>query len=173
MKNRIAEQLENIATQFSFIVADENQIINILNKAIADEILVAYQYWSASNMSRGKGKIDADEQFKNHAQEQWEHAELLTDRLKQLGGFPPKNMCEVIKQVENLGSHSIVGAISHNVCQLLSIAIQAEKDAIKLYQQLIELTKNTDPTTHKIAKQILEDEQQHLYDLVILKEDIC
>lgn len=173
MKKRIAEQLQNIATQFTLVVADQDQIVNILKKAIADEILAAFQYWASANISRGKGKIDADPQFIQHAKEQWQHVEMLTERLKQLGGFPQNNMYNVLKTMEGANSHSIIGAVSNNVCQLLTVALQAEKDAIELYKQMIQLTKNTDPITHKIAKQILEDQQQHKYDLEILKEDIC
>lgn len=169
MKNKLANQLENIATQFSVIIADENQVVKLLNKAIADELMAAFQYWSAANMTVGKGKIDVDPQFIAHAKEQFEHAEMLTERIKQLGGFPSCTLQDVISKVD---SHAKFGSPCHLPCDLVKLAIQSEKDAIELYKQIIETTKNNDTTTHKIAKQILEDEEQHKYDLQVLLSSV-
>ena len=165
MDSKLATELENIATQFSVIITDQNQIIKLLDKAIADEIMAAFQYWSASNMTIGKGKIDVDPQFVAHAKEQFEHAEMLTERRKQLGGVPS---CTLQKVIEKVDSHAKFGSPTHQPCDLVRLAIQSQKDAIQLYKQIIETTKNNDPTTHRIAKQILEDEEQHKYDLQVL-----
>lgn len=163
--NKISKQLENIATQFSVIITDENQVVNLLQKAIADELMAAFQYWAASNMTNSNGKIDVDPQFIAHSHEQFEHAEKLTERLKQLGGYPSCTLQDVIAKVD---SHAKYGAPSHNACELVKLAIQSQKDAIEFYKQIIQVTKNNDPTTHRIAKQILEDEEQHKYDLQVL-----
>lgn len=167
----VIQQLNNVATEFNQIVITETQtIVSQLQKALADEICAAYQYWSAYNMTRGTGKIDVDPQFDAHSEEQWEHAELLIERIKQLDGFPQTNLKQVFELCK---SHAACGAQSHNVCELLSITIEAEKDAIETYKNIIKMTAQIDPTTHQIAKKILADEEEHLYDLKILKEDIC
>lgn len=171
MENKLSMQLENIATQFDkIIVVQENQVLVMLQKALDDELVAAYQYWAASHQTRGNGKIDVDPQFTIHAHEEFEHANMLIERIKQLGGYPKATLSEV---VANVDSNASIGAISHDPCELLAVIITAEQDAIALYKEIIDATKNTDPTTHKLAKQILEDEQQHKYDLQILLEDIC
>lgn len=61
MKNKIAVELENIATEFTeIVVSDTESIINLLKKALDDEILATYQYWAAKHMTRGNGKVDVD-----------------------------------------------------------------------------------------------------------------
>lgn len=165
------QELTNIATQFNqIIVTENNEIICMLKQALADEICAAYQYWTAQHMTRGSGKVDVDPEFKTHAYEEWQHADQLIKRIKQLGGFPYMDLKEVFSVCK---SHAACGSQSHNVCQLLSITIQAQKDAITCYKKIIAATSNVDPTTHKLAKSILEDQEQHLYDLQMLKEDIC
>lgn len=170
-ESKVIQQLDNIATQFNQIVITETEkLISLLKQALSDQICASYQYWSAQNMTRGTGKADADPQFEAHAYEQWEHARMLIQRIKQLGGFPFFNLQDVFSTCT---SHAACGAQSHNVCELLQITIQAQKDAIQLYKNIIKCSQGVDPTTHQIAKKILADQQQHLYDLTVLLEDIC
>ena len=167
----VVKQLNNIATEFNqIVVTEENDLINLLKMALADQICAAYQYWAAQNMTRGTGKVDVDPQFEAHADQQWEHAEMLIERIKQLGGFPFTNLKDAFSVCK---SHAACGAQSHNVCELLQITIQAEKDAIEAYKNIIKCSQGVDPTTHQVAKKILADQQQHLYDLTVLAEDIC
>lgn len=171
MGNKIASELQNIATQFAqIIVTEQEEIVMALKNALDDQIIAAYQYWAAKNMTRGKGKVDADPQFEQHYQEELGHAELLIERIKQLGGFPSPTMADVVKNVK---SHALFGAPAHDVQTLLNFTIEAEKEAIETYKKIIDISKNIDPSTHRLAKQILSDEEQHLYDLTVLKEDIC
>ena len=134
MKNKLAQQLENIATQFSVVIADDNQVVALLNKAIADELMASFQYWSAANMTVGNGKIDVDPQFIAHSKEQMEHADMLAQRVKQLGSFPSCTLQDVISKVD---SHAKFGSPSHNACELVKLAIQSQKDAIAFYKQII------------------------------------
>ena len=165
MKSKIATQLENIATQFAVIISDQNQVISMLEKALSDEIMAAFQYWTAANMTNSTGKIDVDPQFIAHAKEEFEHAEMLAQRIKQLGAYNVPTLQSIISKVD---SHAKFGAPSHNAFDLVKLAIESEKDAIALYKNLIEITKNNDPTTCQIAKDILQDEEQHKYDLEVL-----
>ena len=165
------DELKNIATEFNqIVVTDQNDIIALLKEALADEICAFYQYWGARHMSRGKGKADTDPQFEQHSYEELEHANKLIERIKQLGQFPYENLKQI---TETCKSNAALGCVSHNVCELLKVTIQAQKDAIECYKNIIKASVNTDPTTHKLAKSILEDQEQHLYDLEILLEQIC
>lgn len=169
---KIAKQLNSIADEFNqIIIVDNNQIINLLQMALKDEILATYQYWAAMHMSKMAGKIDADEEFEAHYKEEWEHANMLIERIKQLGGFPDVNLLKVLQGTEK--NSSFLGAPTHDVCELLKITWNSEKEAIETYKTIIELTCNCDPTTNRIAKQILEDEEQHKYDIEILMEEFC
>lgn len=162
--------MKNICMQCDNSQSSTDYIICLLKKALSDEICSAYQYWASEHNSRGIGKNDVDPQFKQHSYEEWNHVEMLIERIKQLGGFPQENLQKVFKDCQSAAAD---GVLTHDVCPILDTIILAEKDAIELYKQIIMATKKIDPTTHQIAKKILADEEKHLYDLIILQEDVC
>ena len=132
-----------------------------LKKALADELLAAYQYWTARHSSRGEGKTDADDEYEQHAKEEMEHAEKIMLRLKELGGSPIMDPANLTKY-----SNPWTPIASREVKEQLDTTIQAEKDAIVFYRNGLEaMSKNDDPTTQQLFKQILADEEEHLYDL--------
>ena len=50
--------------------------------------------------------------------------------------------------------------------------IEAERCAIKVYKEIMDLTKDADPITYQLALQIMTDEVTHEEDLEALFEDI-
>ena len=141
----------------------------MLYSALADEWLAYFQYWAAYNCTRGKGKTDVDPQFQQHAKQELEHADMIISRIKQLGG---RSICKV-KLLDELCSVPNEGACTQSPVELLKITIEAEKNAISFYKQLESVSRGADPTTNRMAKQILEDQEEHLYDLTMLLQDIC
>ena len=145
-----------------------SQILRMLEKALCDELLAAYQYWTCYQMSRGKGKSDCDPEFEAHYKEETEHAEKLMLRINELGGSPVSDP----KQWEDYAPFGFNPIMSSDVKTMLETTIQAEKKAISYYKEiLMSATNETDPTTHKLVKSILEDEEEHLYDLERLLEE--
>ena len=67
---------------------NEDEVVKMLVKALADEWLSVYQYWVCKNLARGEGRTDAIEEFDQHEKEEKEHADKLIERIKQLGGKP-------------------------------------------------------------------------------------
>lgn len=57
------------------------------------------------------------------------------------------------------------------VSVVLDQNIKGEQCAIRVYNKLLALTRETDPITYNIILQILTDEVEHEEDLVALKED--
>lgn len=168
--DKIAFEIENIATEFNeLLITDQKTILSMLYKALADEWLAYYQYWSSYHSTRGKGKVDVDPEFEAHSKDELEHAEKIVMRIKELGGRPfPR-----IQDLDNFCSQKSVGAPVQNPCDLLLITIEAEKHAISFYKELESLTRGVDPTTNKMVKEILSEEEEHLYDLSMLLEDTC
>ena len=139
---------------------DKNVSIKLLYTALADELLAAYHYWVCKNLSRGEGKFDVDPEFEQHAKEEMEHADKIMDRLKQLGGTPipdPKDWTKF--------SNPWYVVDFRDVEKQLEITMKAEQTAIDFYRNAIEQVKGEDPTTHKLFRSILADEEEHLYDL--------
>ena len=70
---------------------DVEKTINILNEALATEIVCVLRYMHHYFMATGvHGKSVADE-FKKHADSEREHADSIAERIQQLGGKPDFN----------------------------------------------------------------------------------
>src|SRR6185312_2204119 len=70
---------------------DKDHAIDILNEALATEIVCVLRYMHHYFMATGvHGKGVADE-FKERADAEREHADLLAERIQQLGGKPDFN----------------------------------------------------------------------------------
>lgn len=158
----------NIDEELKVVFDEEDAIVKMLKTAICDELLASFQYWTCYQMSRGKGKSDSDPEFKQHYEEEQKHAEDLMLRLNELGGSPISD--PTAWSVNS--SAPFIAIETTNVKEMLKITIEAEKNAIAFYKLLIGATKDgIDPTTHKLAKSILSDEEEHLYDLRMLLQE--
>jgi len=147
---------------------DVQKILEELNHAFADEWLAYYQYWIGAQVARGPMRISIIEELMEHANEELEHAKLISDRIIQLGGTPilePKNWY----QQTNCG---YVAPDDFSIKIILQQNIKAEQCAIDQYSKLIDLTKDKDEVTFNMMYRILEDEVEHEEDLQSLLEDI-
>lgn len=143
-------------------------LIETLNKALADEWLAYYQYWVGAKVAKGPMRGAVTAELIQHATEEFGHAELLANRIIQLGGTPllsPKDWYEVTNCGYEVPEDPYVEV-------LLKQNITGEQCAISTYQELMELTKDADPVTYEMALAILADEIEHEEDLQSLLEDI-
>ena len=147
---------------------DVDKLIKMLNKALADEWLAYYQYWVGAKVAKGPMRGDVVTELMEHATEELGHAELLADRIIQLGGTPllkPEDWYKMTNCGYEVPEDPYVEV-------LLEQNIKGEQCAIDVYQQLTELTKDADPVTYEIVLSILTDEITHEEDLQALVEDI-
>ena len=152
----------------SIVKMDVDELINLLNKAISDEWLAYYQYWIGAKVVKGPMKDAVIAELNIHATEELSHAELLSTRIVQLGGTPVLSPQEWIK-LTNCG-YDI--PIDPYVGAILDQNIKGEQCAIKVYSELLDITRVGDPVTYNIILQILSDEVEHEEDLSSLKEDM-
>jgi len=152
----------------SIVKMDVDELINLLNKALSDEWLAYYQYWIGAKVVKGPMKDAVIGELNLHATEELSHAELLSTRIVQLGGIPVLSPQEWIKLTNcgyDIPDDPYVGAI-------LDQNIKGEQCAIKVYSELLDITRVGDPVTYNIILQILSDEVEHEEDLSSLKEDM-
>ena len=147
---------------------DVDNLIKMLNKALADEWLAYYQYWVGAKVAKGPMRGAVTAELEEHATEELGHAETLAERIIQLGGTPllkPEDWYEMTNCKYEAPDDPYVEV-------LLEQNIRGEQCAIEVYQQLVELTKDADPVTYSIVLEILADEIEHEEDLESLLEDI-
>ena len=144
------------------------KVVEMLVTAMADEFLAAYQYWVCKNLIRGNGRSDAIPEYDQHYKDELEHADEIMLRIKELGGTPIFDPADWAEKANPWTEVSTTDA-----CEQLDITIKAEQDAIDYYNKIIDYCKGTDEITMRLCRSILADEAEHLYDLQMLKEEIC
>lgn len=143
---------------------DVNQAVDILNQALATEIVCVLRYKRHYYMSRGIYKDSVANEFLEHAQQEQEHADSIAERITQLGGAPNMNPdgLSTRSHSEYREGDSMVDMIRENLV--------AERVAIESYREMIRFFGDNDPTTRRMLEQILAVEEEHANDMVDLLE---
>jgi len=145
-----------------------DELINLLNKALADEWLAYYQYWIGAKVVKGPMKDAVIAELDLHATEELAHAVLLTTRIVQLGGTPVLSPAEWMK-ITNCGYDAPTDPY---VGKVLEQNIKGEQCAIKTYNNLLGITREGDPVSYNMILGILSQEVEHEEDLDALREDL-
>lgn len=147
---------------------DTNKLVELLNKAFADEWLAYYQYWAGAKVARGPMRGAVTAELEEHAGDELRHAGMLVDRIITLGGTP-------ILKPEDWYKMTNCGYLTPedpSVKTLLEQNIKGEQCAINIYKKLLETFKDKDPITYNMILDILEDEVEHEEDLQSILEDL-
>jgi bacterioferritin len=147
---------------------DIDLLLKKLNTAFADEWLAYYQYWIGAKIAVGPMRGAVVAELIEHAGDELRHADMLTERIIQLGGTPLLSPNDWYDE----GHCKYLEPTDHAVGNLLQQNIKAEQCAIGYYQDLIEMVKDKDPITYNIVLEILGDEVEHEEDLQALQEDM-
>ncbi|HKW26843.1 MAG TPA: ferritin-like domain-containing protein, partial [Terriglobales bacterium] len=134
---------------------DKKQTIEILNQALATEIVCVLRYLHHYFMATGvHGKSVASE-FKEHADAEREHADGIAERIQQLGGKPdfnPRNL------LERSAAQYVEG---ETLADMIREDLVAERIVIQVYTEMIRHFADNDPTTRVLLEGILKDEEEH------------
>ncbi|MFP4111693.1 MAG: ferritin-like domain-containing protein [Candidatus Woesearchaeota archaeon] len=148
---------------------DVQELIDMMNKALADEWLAVYQYWIGARVVKGPMRGIVEEELNEHSQEELKHANMLAERIIQLGGTPLLSPEELLKKSGcgyDAPEDSSVGAI-------LRQNIEGEQCAIETYKKILDKLKTgDDPISFNMIRKIMEDEVEHEEDLENLEEDL-
>lgn len=150
------------------VAVDIKELLNLMNKAYADEWLAYYQYWVGAKVASGRMRGIIAEELEQHAKEELHHAELLVERMIQLGGAPLLTPEAILKET-NCGYDA---PKDPNTKELLAQNIKGEQCAIATYKKLLDFVKGKDDLTEKIILEILADEVEHEEDLQAMLEDM-
>ena len=148
---------------------DAKELVELFNKALADEWNAYYQYWVGALVVRGPMRPDVQKELSEHASEELKHAGMLAERIIQLGGTPLLNP----KEFEAKGNCKYDAPTDPSVTKILDQNIKGEQCAIETYNKLLLKIKTTsDMISFNTIRKIMEDEVKHEEDLEMLKEDI-
>ena len=103
-----------------------------------------------------------------HAADELKHAGMLAERIVQLGGTPILKPEEWYKAT-NCGYEPPQDS---HVKTVLEQNVKAEQCAIGVYNKILQTVGDNDPLTYNMAREILEDDVEHEFDLQALLEDL-
>lgn len=147
---------------------DVDELLKLLNRALADEWFAYYQYWLGAKVVKGPMKDAVAAELLLHSTEESAHADLVANRIIQLGGKP---VTEPKKWYEWSGC-GYLPPDDEYVKTILSQNIEGEQCAISYYNDLMKKTKDTDIITYNVVLTILNQEVEHEEDLQALLEDL-
>ncbi len=131
---------------------DKSKVVKLLNQALELEHATVIRYSTQAAVLTGPYAAPIGDKLKAFAAEELRHANELRDRLVALGEKPTTNVGEI--------------EVGNKLKKMLDINIDEEKDAIKLYKQLMKLIpKDEDLLLYETVEDLLCDEQRDLEDL--------
>jgi bacterioferritin len=138
---------------------DAAQSIDLLQSALATEIVCVLRYTMNSISVAGISSKSVGEEFAEHANDEREHMMMIAERIDQLGGdpdFDPKNLAS--RSATEYGSGG-------TLVEMVKANLVAERIAIEHYRDLIKYFHDKDPTTRHMMEKILADEEDHATDM--------
>jgi bacterioferritin len=123
--------------------------IELLNKAVADELAAIHQYMYFHFHCDDQGYELLANLFKRTAIEEMMHVELLAERILFLKGEVEMQVAHGVKKI-------------HKVKEMLELAAEMETDSAHSYNLWAnECAQNADSATKKIFESLVEDEERH------------
>jgi bacterioferritin len=146
--------------------ADRETVLKLLNDALATEIVCTLRYRRHYFMAKGIHSKGVADEFLEHANEELEHADMLAERIVQLGGAPNFNPDGLLSRshAEYVEGRSLVDMIKEDLV--------AERVAIDSYREIIQYLGDKDPTSRRVMETILAAEEEHADDMADLLEGL-
>ncbi|MDR5738762.1 MULTISPECIES: ferritin-like domain-containing protein [unclassified Caballeronia] len=144
--------------------ADRETVLKLLNDALATEWVCTLRYKRHYFMAKGIHSEAVAQEFAEHATEEQEHADMLAERIVQLGGepnFAPDSLKSRAHSEYKEGA-DLIDMIRENLI--------AERIAIDTYREIIRYLGDKDVTTRRIFEEILAVEEEHADDMADLLE---
>ncbi len=158
LRERARQHMERGALTESY-GADATVVIELLNTALATELVCVLRYKRHYYMAVGLNAETAAAEFLEHATQEQGHADRLAQRIVQLGGQPDLNPETLAPR-----SHAEYDE-STKLEEMLREDLVAERIAIQSYGEMIRFLGEKDPTTRRMLEDILAVEEEHADDL--------
>jgi len=132
------------------------EIIGLLQTAYRMELETVINYLANSIHLDGVEAVEIKRALDSDVQEELNHARLLGNRIKQLGGRIPGSLELVFDQQSLSPPEDCL-----NISSVVNGVLEAERGAIEHYLKIIQQVSETDPVTVDLATRILAEEEEH------------
>jgi bacterioferritin len=146
--------------------ADRKRVIDVLNQALATELVCVLRYKRHYFMAQGINASGVAAEFLQHATEEQDHADRIAMRITQLQGEPDMNP-------DTLTARSHAEYVEGNSLRdMIREDLIAERVAIESYAEIARWLGDGDSTTRRMIEDILAVEEEHANDMLDLLEDV-
>jgi bacterioferritin len=161
LRKRARQHIEDGAVTAAY-GGNTETAIKVLNEALATEIVCVLRYKRHYFMARGIHAGPVAEEFLEHAGEEQQHADLISERIVQLGGAPNLSPDGLLSR-----SHSeyVEGS---DLVDMIKEDLVAERIAIDSYREIAAFFAPFDATTRRMIEEIQAKEEEHAEDLADL-----
>jgi bacterioferritin len=146
--------------------ADRERVIEVLNEALATEIVCYLRYKRHYFMAQGINAGAVAAEFLQHATEEQGHADEIALRITQLQGAPNFDPDTLTAR-----SHAEY-AEGATLLEMVKEDLIAERVAIESYSEIIRWLGDKDVTTRRMLEGVLAVEEEHADDLLSFLEEM-
>ncbi len=133
-------------------MANNNKIIDQLNKILETEISGVVRYLHYALMITGPNRIPIVKWFHEQANEAFAHSSLIGEKITALGGHP------------SLKVSSVPESKTHKVLDILKESLQFEEKAVEMYKDLLKLV-GDDIALEELAREMIRTETEHIEEV--------
>jgi len=161
LRKRARQHIEDGAVTAAY-GGNTETAIKVLNEALATEIVCVLRYKRHYFMARGIHSGPVAEEFLEHAGEEQQQADLISERIVQRGGAPNLARDGLLSR-----SHSeyVEGS---DLVDMIKEDLVAERIAIDSYREIAAFFAPFDATTRRMIEEIQAKEEEHAEDLADL-----
>jgi bacterioferritin len=166
LRKRARKNIEEGAVTSGY-AADREAVIQLLNEALATELVCVLRYKRHYFMADGIHADPVKAEFLAHANEEMLHADRIAARIIQLRGEP--NFSPDGLAARSHAEYAAGGSLK----EMIQEDLIAERIAIESYREMVGYLAKKDPTTRRMLEEILASEEEHADDLSSLLEGMA
>jgi bacterioferritin len=164
IRRRARLHIQDVATAEG--EAERDAVLPLLDEALAAELLRYRRHYSLASGAVAESLKKGE--FLRYAQEERGHADRIAQRIRQLGGLP--NLAP--PSLGDDGGAAYLEDEDDTLADLVAEDLIAERIAIDNYRDIIRYLGDKDAATRGLFESILAVEQQHVEELVHMREQM-
>ena len=128
---------------------DKEKVISTLNRILENELAGVVRYTHYSLLVFGYGRIPIVSWLRTQADEALLHAQQAGEMITHLGAHP------------SLAIGPLLESHQHDIGAILRESLEAERAALGLYRELLELVKDRSVMLEEYARRLIAAEEMH------------
>lgn len=134
-------------------MAENKKIVEKLNKILELEISGVVRYLHYALMITGPNRIPIVKWFHEQANEAYQHASIIGEKITALGGHP------------SLKTTPVPETKTHQVLEILKESLEFEKMAIGMYREILDIV-GDDIALEELVREMIRKETEHIEEVV-------